>query len=299
MSRIPFNKVSLQPTELLEKLKSRGLLVSDERDALAYLQYVGGYRLKGYYFHVTDPVTKRFPDGYRFEQIAERYELDRQLRYHCFAAITRLETAIRAVIANHLSTAHGPHWFLQHDLFNHSSEWSLGKLVGKIEAEVDRSKKTTFISHYRTKFSEPYLAPSWAVAECVTFGMWSKTYNALKSEGDKKAISVRFKVNQPHVFTSWLHSLTVLRNTVAHHGRLLGHRFVAGPQNCRERNLFFDDPHTLYSVATVMNYLQTVTRLPNSWKADLEKTLQDFPGVDQAEVGFPISWKDQPGWATS
>ncbi|MDQ0455123.1 Abi family protein [Rhizobium paknamense] len=296
MSKIPFVKNSFSPAELLAKLECRGLLVEDRQFALSYLTFVGGYRLKGYYFHVLDGETKHFPAGYRFQHIADRYEFDRQLRALTFTVITRLETAVRTTMANHLSDTYGPHWFLKHELFRQTHDWSLGRLINQIEHEVDRAKATAFVSNYATKFSEPYLPPSWAVAECVSFAMWSKTYKSLRNETDKRAISVRFKVNQPDVFASWLHCLTIVRNTVAHHGRLLGHRFAAGPQNCKERNLLFDDPHSLYAAATVMNYMQTVTRLPNGWKADLQALFARFPQISPEEVGFSAGWQRNPGW---
>jgi len=80
MSKIPFNKTSSTPAQLLSKLESRKLTVGNRDLALSYLQHVGGFRLKGYYYHLTDPVTKEFQPGTTFEQIAERYEFDRKLR---------------------------------------------------------------------------------------------------------------------------------------------------------------------------------------------------------------------------
>jgi len=296
VSKVLFAKPSFTPAQLLSKLKNRGLIVNDDRSALAYLQHVGGYRLKGYYFHVVDPVTKQFPAGYTFEQIAERYEFDRALRYHTFSVITRLEMAIRSTIANHLSNTYGAHWFLDHTIFEHTDKWSLGKLIRKIEDETDRSRSSAFIEHYKKKFQEPYLPPSWGVTECVTFGMWSLTYNALKEDKDKKAVSVKFKVQQSAIFGSWLHAITVLRNTVAHHSRLLRHKFVAGPQNLRDKNIRFTDCHTFYSIATVMNYMLAATGLPNTWKADLQTTFAAHPGVNIGEIGFPANWATQPGW---
>lgn len=295
LSKIPFNKVSFTPLQQLTKLRDRGLVVANEAQALSYLQHVGGYRLKGYYYHLLDHATKAFPTGYRFEQIAERYEFDRHLRFHTFAAITRLETSVRSNIANHLSSTYGPHWFFRHDLFNKTERWSPGKLVRKVEDEVGRSA-AQFVKYYYKKFDDPYLPPSWNIAECVTFGMWSLTYDALRNSGDKKSISAKYRVTNVDVFGSWLHTLTVVRNTVAHHSRLLNHKFVAGPKNSKENMLKFSDAHSFYSAATLMNYMQNVTSLPNNWKNDLISTFAAFPGVSIGELGFPNGWQSQPGW---
>ncbi|NYT61793.1 Abi family protein [Alcaligenaceae bacterium] len=49
----------------------------------------------------------------------------------------------------------------------------------------------------------------------------------------------RFKVREPDVFGSWLHALSVMRNTVAHHGRLLGAMAGVTPQEYHGWNLKF------------------------------------------------------------
>ena len=78
MSKTPFTKQAASPEQLLAKWTSQ---------ALAYLRYVGAYRLKGYWFHLVDPTTKRFPAGYTFARIAERCEFDRELRAATIEAI--------------------------------------------------------------------------------------------------------------------------------------------------------------------------------------------------------------------
>ncbi len=74
---MPFSKRPLSPSDLLDKLVDQGLEVRDRTQARAYLQHVGGFRLKGYWFHLLDARTKRFQSGLTFEQIVERYEFDR------------------------------------------------------------------------------------------------------------------------------------------------------------------------------------------------------------------------------
>ncbi len=65
MSKIPFTKLAASPEQLLAKWTSQGLTLSEAEtpQALAYLRYVGAYRLKGYWFHLVDSTTKRFPAG--------------------------------------------------------------------------------------------------------------------------------------------------------------------------------------------------------------------------------------------
>ena len=55
-----FTKPTESARQLLDRLKARGLVVADEDTALSYLEYVGRYRLKGFWYHLMDPTTKRF-----------------------------------------------------------------------------------------------------------------------------------------------------------------------------------------------------------------------------------------------
>lgn len=295
-----FAKHAATNESLLEKLELRGLVVpSQERGkALAYLQCVGGYRLKGYWFHLVDPHTKKFPSGCQFAQIAERYEFDRELRAASIEAIDRLEVAIRATIANHLSLTYSPHWFLKTDIFKPTREWGIGQLIRKIEEEVRRSEGKRFVEHYFEKYDSPYLPPSWAISECVTFGLWSRTFAILRDSNDKKAIAKYFGVETTEVFQSWIHMLTVVRNIVAHHGQLLKVKLGVAPANYKKAGIKFSDSKSFYAAATVIQFLLHRTNLPHRWQSDLKEIFQRYPHVPISDLGFPNNWETEIGWGT-
>lgn len=298
MTKIAFTKSAATPEQLLNKLRLRGLVVSPavESQALAYLRGVGGYRLKGYWFHLVDPATKSFPNGYTFEQLADRCEFDRELRAATIEAIDRLEVAIRTTMANYLSLKHSPHWFLSTSIFKPTREWGIGQLIRKIEDEVRRSEGKRFIEYYFTKHDEPYLPPSWAISECVTFGLWSRTFAILRDANDKKAIAKRFGVDQVEVFQSWIHMLTVVRNVAAHHGQLLKVKLGVAPANYKKAAIKFSDQKSFYAAATVVQFLLNQTGLPHRWKSDIDEIFNRYPSVDIGDIGFPANWKTTPGW---
>lgn len=298
MNKTPFIKQAATPEQLLAKLRHQGLLVPGEQEeqALAYLRYVGAYRLKGYWFHLVDPQTKRFPPGWTFAQIAERCELDRELRAATIEAIDRLEVAVRSVMANYLSLKHSPHWFLNSAIFKPTRRWGIGQLIRKIEDEVRRADGKRFVSHYFSRHDDPYLPPSWSISECVSFGLWSRTYAILRDPNDKKAICKRFDVDQSEVFQSWIHTLTVVRNIAAHHGQLLRVQLGVSPSSYKAASIRFADPKSFFAAATVIHYLLSKTGLPHRWKEDLIKIFARYPSVDIADLGFPVNWQSQPGW---
>ncbi len=296
--KLPYHKRALKPEQLLQKLRDNGLIVAPgkEKLALAYLRSIGAYRLKGYWHHLASPATKRFQGGVTFDAIVARCEFDRELRAATFTAIERLEVAIRAAIANLLSLRHSAHWFLQPSIFKPTRDWGLGQLIRKVEEEVRRSEGKRFIDHYFSRHDEPYLPPSWAISECVTFGLWSRTYSILRDSDDKKIICKRFAVDEPEVFKSWIHSLSVVRNLVAHHGQVLRVKLGVAPANYKKAGIRFGDPKSFFAIATVIQYLLRQTSLPNTWATDLETIFAKYPTVLPIELGFPAFWKSAPGW---
>lgn len=271
--------------------------VEDHDQALAYLRNVGAYRLKGYWHHATDPTTKRFASGYSFEDVRQRCEFDRELRAATTESIDLLEVAIRATIANHLSLNYSPHWFLDHRIFKpHRHQWGIGQMIRKVEEEVKRAEGKAFIKHYYEHHDDPYLPPSWAVSECVSFGMWSRTYGILRHTTDKRAIAARFGVLNTDVFQSWIHALTVLRNLAAHHGQLLNVQLGVAPMGYKRGGMTFRRPKSFFAVATVIQYLLTQTGLPHRWKGTLVNIMRTYPRVPPADVGFEPGWTTSAGW---
>lgn len=294
--RRPFTKPASSPEQLLQKLKDRGLSVRDDAQALAYLRGVGAYRLKGYWHHLVHPVSKRFPAGSEFEEIRQRCEFDRGLRIAAIEAVDRLEVAIRAAMADHLSITHSPHWYLDHRIFKPTTRWGIGQMIRKVETEVLRASGKPFVRHYLDRHDDPYLPPSWAISECVSFGMWSHTFAILRDPNDRKAISMRFSVDQVQVFESWIHAVAVLRNIAAHHGQLLGVQLGVAPAHYKRRGMIFRQPKSFFAIATVVQYLLRHTGLPHRWDVSLDATFTQHPHIDPTELGFPPNWATMPGW---
>ena len=303
-SLVSFNKPALNPDQLLAKLEAQGVVVHDRAGALAYLSYVGGYRLKGYWFHLIDPVSRRFRVPVSFEAIIDRFEFDLGLRKITFGALARIEAACRASFSNVLSRRHGPHWFLNAHVLKPSLKFGLGGVLQSIEKGVMRGQGgkrdagVGFLKHYVTKYSDPYLPPSWGVAESVTFGFWSRIFGILRSSEDKAEIALLLNVDHSPVFASWLHSLTHLRNTVCHHGRLLGRSLAFPPMPYKRKGLRFpqSEGNTFFVRAAVINCLLRAVPLSSRWTQELEELFHRYPTVDPKDVGFSRGWADSELW---
>lgn len=225
--------------------------------------------------------------------IVERYEFDRRLRQISFDALGQLEVAIRSVLSNTISAIHGAHWFLDGSVF--VERFRHAELLANIEKSVNESKMP-FIAHYRNRYDSPRLPPSWATAECMTFGSWSRIFSHLRDPGVKRRIAKSFRVDHVDVFAGWLHCLSYLRNVTSHQARVLGTNLVFRLKPSYSRKLVFANPNTFYAYATVIHYLATATKLPTSWKSDLQALLAKYPSIDPRELGFEPGWETQPGW---
>lgn len=292
-----FGKVALSPQALLAKLKSRGLVAEDEDLALKYIGYVGHYRLKGYWYQLIDSVSGSFLPETSFEQIVSRYECDREIRAVILESVERLEVAVRTTICNHLSLKYSPHWYLNLQVFLPTRSFGMGQMLSRIEQEVGRSNQKEFIAAYYTHYGDPYLPPGWAMSECVSLGMWSRTFSILRDPLDKKAISTKFGITQVEVFASWLHTLTVLRNMAAHHDRFLGCKLGVSPTNFKQKNIRFADNKSVYAALTMIHVLLEAIGFNGAFKQRLVDIEVKYGSGLFRTLGFPHDWKtSSAGW---
>ena len=272
-------------------------MVPDKNLALQYLTYVGHYRLKGYWYHLTDPTTKKFKLGTTFNIIKARYEFDREIRALILEAVERLEVAIRNTICNFLSLKYTPHWYLDGALFKPIRKFGFGQMLSKIEQEVGRSHDKRFIEAYYNVYDDPYLPPSWAMSECVTIGMWSRTYQILRDTNDKKSISAKFGIPQVEVFESWMHTLTVLRNMAAHHDRFLNSKLGVGPTNHTSKKIRFTDNKSVYAAMTVTHVMLDAIGFNTTFRQRLIALQATYGMGMMQELGFPNNWPASAvGW---
>lgn len=307
-----FSKPAFNSNQLITKLVAQGFVIDPADSSIAprYFDYIGAHRIKGYWYSSVDPSTKKFRQGRdNFQYLVQQVNFDDEMRALLWRVIGKVELAVRAAMANYLSMQVSPHWFLDRSLFKHTRDWSFGQILRKIEDEVGRLNERKPVKHYFDKYTDPYLPPSWVMSECVTLGFWSRTYQALADTSYKKTIAGKFGVNQPTVFESWLHSVTYLRNLVAHHGQILGVQLRIAPQNYKGTGQkggtkgassvslhLGSDTKSLYAAVKMMNFLINRTHLPNSLKADLQGIFSKYPSNFMAAVGFPANWTAEPGW---
>ncbi len=109
-----YNKPHLSFQQQLELLKARGLEVTADVAALAYLTRIGYYRLSAYWYPLRlplitqNPVTQKitvtrldqFKPEIKFEHVLSMYVFDKRLRLLLLDAIERVEVAVRVDVSH-------------------------------------------------------------------------------------------------------------------------------------------------------------------------------------------------------
>ena len=306
-----YSKPALSNEALLARWEMKGLLVPDKEAALRALTFVGYFRLRGYAL----PLMRTTPDGSRvfkantcFQDILARYELDRDLRRIKLGQLERIEVAVRTVISNQMSQQYGPFWYLNRPdqvlahapgRHNKLEAFAIGRFLGNVERDT-RQSTDVFAKHYFDKYTDPLLPPIWLMAECVSFGTWSKLYKHLqKAEpshpNPKKVIAKVFGLSVS-LLESWLHGLSLLRNTCAHHGRVWNRRFSYRPEVYAQAKPHFADQQSYYCLAVVMRLFSRVVDENDEWPVRLMELFDNHPSISPAELGFPNNWENDPIW---
>jgi abortive infection bacteriophage resistance protein len=298
---IPFDKPPLSLTDQLGQLISRGLIVNDKAIALHYLTHIGYYRLSGYAlpFQLGGNGLDRhtFKSNVTFEHILERYVFDRKLRLLAMDALERIEISVRAALSNTIAANHGAHWFMNPHLFKPAFNHS--RFIEEIKQQIghypaNNKRRDIHIEHYYQTYSEPDMPPSWMVFESVAFGTISFTCKNLSCP---EFVDVCRSFSLPtDVFTSWLHSLTYIRNICAHHGRLWNREYRIKPMIARAFKADLTPNARLYAQLVVMQILLKTIAPNNHWAEKLRDLLTEHLTIPFISMGFPADWDSRNIW---
>lgn len=295
-----YSKPSLSIADQIEKLKQRGLNISNEQKTAHYLSNISYYRLRAYTYPFQDNSNPNHPfkKEISFEDIIELYVFDRRLRLLVFNAIEKIEIALRTKIIYEFSLNHGSHWHEDANMYRNN--YYFNKNINSLYEEVDRSSET-FIVHYKNFYSIPAYPPAWMSLEVISMGLLSKLFGNLKKGPEKKKVAKEFGLPNPMILESWMHAFAGLRNICAHHSRLWNRRFTIVPKiPYNTDNTFIQNTkiydNKLYAQLCCINYITRNISPGSNFVPDLKKLLETCDLVDCKEMGFPESWKEEVIW---
>lgn len=290
-----YTKKALSASEQVSLLKSRGLIIADEKNAVHTLNHINYYRLSAYIYPLLkDKENHIFKENVSFQNIIDLYNFDRELRLLFLDAIERIEVSLRTNIIYVLSLKYGPFWLSNKDFFYIESKYNTQ--IAKLKDEFARSDEK-FLKHYFNKY-EQEIPPTWISLEIASFGLISLFYQNLKFNKDKKEISNRYGLN--HItFTSWLHTLTYIRNICAHHSRLWNRELGVQPSIPKSTGVLWLNKSESYKndrifyVLSIIIYFLRIINHSDTFITKFNNLITSYAMIDLAAMGFPKNWKEE------
>ena len=272
--------------EQLNILKDRGIEVTDTQVALSTLKRINYYRLIAYGLTLKDPEQiDQYLPGTTFEQLIALYDFDKKLRQLLIGVIESIEIAFRTHIAYYHAHTYGPLGYKEAKHFNNAIYHE--KFLISLNRFFDNNKTELFVSHHQSKYQGVF--PVWVTVEVLSFSTLSMLFKNLKNK-DKSAISKDY-YNLPFKYTqSWLHTLTTIRNTCAHHGRLYGKKLTIRPQLFDEMQGKIENDGVFSAILIACKLLNDEERASfiNSLATLIEER-HHYINIQQ--LGFPSDWK--------
>ena len=314
MSRTTYHKPPISFADQLQQLIDRNLTVNDPAKAIEYLSQINYYRLSAYFLPYQQ-VKDTFDQGTTFKQIIDTYSFDRELRLLVFDCIERIEIAIRTQFIYCMAIEYADsHWQDNNALFKTPYTNHVGRPIdpySDFQRIITRAKNArrpeVFIKHYTDNYHTPSNPPSWMCFELLTIGELSHLYKGLRNRDDHRRISAYFDLHF-RTFTSWLHSLTYVRNICAHHSRLWNKDLAIEPLRlARPVGPWVGSPYSnnsrMFYFLCVLKYLLLRVNPGNRLKDKLIALFAKYPNVPIKYMGIPsdgngnlLNWENEPIW---
>lgn len=290
-----------QPTSIDEQismLKQRGLLIENDNYAFEKLSVISYFRLASYWRPLEEnKILHIFKPNSNFNDVIAIYEFDKELRTLLFSAIQSIEIAFRTKIIQFLSSEYGAFWFANSNVFKNKTIFA--DCLTNLEKEIKRSKEDFLTEHF-ARYDNPPYPPAWKALEVSSFGTLSKLYCNLSDISLKKKVARSLGLPQHLYLESWMKSLSVLRNCIAHHSRIWNRKYPWKPQMpyCLP-HLWISTPvkqEKLYALLCCIAYLQDRILPNNTFKIKLKDLVENYSLIDIAAMGFPKDWTNAPLW---
>ena len=244
------------PSDLINLLKSRGLVIYNDSKAINYIKRIGYYRLSAYFY----PLLKNpkslhsFKESSTFDKALMIYRFDRQLRILIFNQIEKIEIAVRSAIINITSKeTNNPFWLTDELCF--AEIIPLGVLTRIYQNIKEFSIRKKIASEFGLNIP---VFESWMTIITMTRNncchharIWNKTFG--------------------------LRALTVRR---------MSHPWINTPVNHQK----------IYFTLCIIKYFINIIVPNNDMTNKLSDLLIEYPEIDIRAMGFPQNWQDEDLW---
>lgn len=292
--------------EQIEKLRSKKLIINDEKNAVFLLKKLS-------YFGLVSGYKKPFKDkegNYKlrtkFEDIYYLYQFDDELRHILIRYLLIVELHIKSLISYNFCSVFGEQQasFIDKDNYNYNNSSDTDKIIDELvellQNKLEEETKVSYVKHQEDNHGN---IPLWVIVKLLTFGNISKMYSCQKPE-IQSAISHEFtEVNENELGTA-LDILTRYRNVCAHNERLYDYTYKKKriKTNKIHEHYSLDEKRkpftTLFDIIIILKYLLDVNEfsslvddISSAFVRLAKKTNQIQRKQLLALMGFPNDWE--------
>ena len=203
--------------ELLDYIISRGVIVTNKDYALDKIKKYSYYSIVNTYKDVFKTLDNNYKKNVTFEEIYSLYEFDKNIRFIFLTYILEIETVIKSLLAELLSSKYGINNYLLVSNFDTNiNPKIIQDNIDKINEEISKQNgKHEAITHYINEYG---FVPPFVLIKILTWGELSRLYCMLK-QTDRQTISKEFKVPD-NFFKQLMKNITMIRNICAHNDRM-------------------------------------------------------------------------------
>ncbi len=145
-----------------------------------------------------------------------------------------------------------------------------------------------------------YSGCCWKDIAPMTFGAARHYFDTASTVAVKVPVAKLFGVHHV-VLSSWLESLLLLRNVVAHHGRVWNRQVGAQPK-IPKRDAAWHNPveisgNRVFALLTICRHCLKHIAPQSAWRDRLEALFAEFSHIPISRLGFPDNWKRSPIWS--
>lgn len=242
------------PEELLEYLISKGVAVYDKDDALEKLKKYSYYSIINSYKDIFKDFNNNYKGDVSFDEIYALYEFDKNIRTIFLKYILEIETIIKSLLAEIISSNYGVINYLTVDNFDDTiDKLIIQEFIDKIKEEINKQNgKHEAVTHYINKYG---FVPPFVLIKILTLGELSRMYTMLK-QSDRQGISKTFKITDK-LLKQIMKNITMVRNICAHNDRLFSFhsKFLITFKNIDKNYNNKDNSTNIYMIMKSMQLL--------------------------------------------
>lgn len=244
----PFTTIEDQ----IKMLKSRNMIINDDRLAAAYLISIGYYTgISGYKkpFLKNEALEVFYPDT-KIENIIELYEFDDSLKRYTFPLFTMAESLLKCVVNYEFAQCYGEDNYLElssYNTYTSKQESSAIDLISYLKTHINKCKtnRSSCDDCIRHNLKKYKYVPIWVLFTTLPFGSVERFFSCLKPKLKREIINKLNALLKTNLligdFEILFKALVNYRNCCAHSFRI--YNYNPGLSLKSKSNLLKDIPN--------------------------------------------------------